>query len=110
MVPLLRSKQEYAREERTRWTAERLFYESVQQEHVPLLVSLLSDEHPFVRAAAAQSLGKLRATETLNALRQLCADDADVDGDLPPSASGGQTVRQFAEMAISKILTPPPDR
>jgi hypothetical protein len=110
VVPLLRSKQAYAREERTRWTAERLLHESVQHEHVPLLVSLLSDEHPFVRAAAAQSLGKLRAPETLQALQALCADDADINGDLSPSVSGGPTVRQIAEMAISKLLTQTADQ
>lgn len=108
LIPLLRSKQEYARDEKTRWIAERLFYESARPEHVSLLIALLSDEHPFVRAAAAQALGKVRAPEALAPLQALRTDESPVHEDLP--RGGGPPVREFVELALSKLLEPPAEK
>lgn len=107
IVPWLRVKNEYARGERTRWAAERLLYESVRPEHVSFLISLLSDEHPYVRASAAQALGKLNHPDALAPLKALLTDKSAVDGDIWPGE--GPFVNGYVEKALSKMDKPSKD-
>lgn len=107
VIPWLRVKSEYARGERTRWAAERLLYESVHLEHVSLLITLLSDEHPFVRASAAQALGKLNRPDTIEPLTALLTDKSGVDDDIFPM--GGPYVNEYVEKALSKMDKPGKD-
>ena len=101
LIPLLRSRQEYARDEKTRWTAEALLYKSVQPEHVPILIQLLADDHPFVRASAAQALGKLCPPESLAPLQALRNDHANVNADFP--LASGPLVSEYVEQTLSKF-------
>ena len=102
VIPWLTAKGEYARGEQKRATAERLLYESVSPDHVSLLITLLSNEHPFVRASAAQALGKLKHPDAIAPLTALLTDETDVYEDIRP---GGPTpyVREFVAKALSKI-------
>jgi HEAT repeat protein len=60
----------------------------------------LSDEHPYVRASAAQAQGKLNHPDALAPLTTLLTDTSDVNGDIHP---GGPYVREFVAKALSKM-------
>jgi hypothetical protein len=106
VIPWLTAKGEYARGEQKRATAERLLYESVRLEHFSLLIMLLGNEHPFVRASAAQALGKLNHPDAIAPLTALLTDRSDVYEDVHP---GGLYVREFVAKALSKIDKPDRD-
>lgn len=61
-------------------------------ETAPALITALEDQHPAVRAAAAQALGRLGARNALPQLRRLAADGSQPD-----------EVSQQAQRAISQI-------
>jgi hypothetical protein len=103
VIPWLSAMGEYARGEQKRATAERLLYESVRLEHFSLLITLLGDEHPFVRASAAQALGKLNHPDAIAPLTALLTDASDVYEDIHP---GGPYVHDFVAKALSKIDKP----
>jgi HEAT repeat protein len=85
-----------------------LLYESVSPDHVSLLINLLSNEHPFVRASAAQALGKLEHPDATAPLTALLTDESDVYEDIRP-AGPGPYVREFVAKALSKIDKPNTD-
>lgn len=60
---------------------------------VPLLVKALEDDHAYVRSCAALGLGRLRATETRERLKQVMEQDWD------------QTVRSRAREALERMKT-----
>jgi HEAT repeat protein len=58
---------------------------------VPLLVKALEDDHAYVRSCAALGLGRLRAVETRERLKELMEEDWD------------QTVRSRAKEALERM-------